>query len=67
VSKDLEKLIEVISISLGVGVVGSILSVAWYRVTARGELERDTIYFLIKLFFGISAFGIVGYLIAKYL
>ena len=45
---------------LTAGVVGFLLAVVWYKVTAKGPLEKDTIYFLLKLFAGLAlAFALV--------
>ncbi len=50
-NKDFLALIVVL---LGVGVIGSALSILWYRMTTRSAMEKGTIYFLVKLFMGIS-------------
>lgn len=40
------------------GVVGFLLSVGWGRVSG-GEMDRDAVIFLAKLWGGIALFGIV--------
>ena len=64
--KNLADLLLMAAFCLGVSVVGSSLAIAWYRLTSKGPLERDKILFLIKLFFGIGAVGMVFFLLTKY-
>ena len=42
-----------VEIDLGVGVVGSLLAIAWGKVAGR-TTDRDTVVFLCKMFGGIS-------------
>jgi hypothetical protein len=67
VNETLQQLFIVLVGSLGVAVAGSGIAILWYRLTAKGPVERDTVFFPIKLFFGIGAFGIVIFLILKFL
>ena len=45
-------------IDLGIGVVGFDLSVAWGRRTG-GEMDRDTVLFLAKMWGGIAIFSMI--------
>jgi len=51
---------------LGVGVVGSILSILWYRVTSGGSLDKDYVIGLVKLWMGFSIGAILFMLLYKY-
>ncbi|MGH9748164.1 MAG: hypothetical protein ACRD59_18865 [Candidatus Acidiferrales bacterium] len=53
-------------ISVGVASIGWILSIGWYQVTRRDELDRDTMLFFAKLWIGIGAFGILMFLFFRY-
>jgi hypothetical protein len=55
-----------ISFILVTGVVGFVLAVGWYRATARGPLEKATIYFLAKMFLGLAICMIAILLIYRY-
>jgi hypothetical protein len=48
------------------GIVGFVLAVGWYRATARGPLEKATIYFLAKIFLGLAICMIAILLIYRY-
>jgi hypothetical protein len=52
---------------LATGVVGFLLAVIWYKVTAKDTLERDTIYFLLKLFAGLALAFVLVFLAYRYL
>jgi hypothetical protein len=58
--------VAVVMVILGTGVVGSGLGIAWWRAMSRGPVERDTIFFIIKLFMGIAAVGIIITILARY-
>ena len=66
-SKDIQTLLIAIAGNLGIAVIGSALGILWYRATAKEKVDKDTIYFIIKLFSGIGLFGMIAYLIQKYL
>ena len=55
-----------IVVLLGVGVVGSLIGILWFRITSRAPLEKDTILFIIKLFGAISVALIIVMLIYRY-
>lgn len=59
-------LINVIVIDLGVGITGSALSAAWLRTTQGAWPDRETTVTLAKIWFGLSAVGILFYLFLKY-
>jgi hypothetical protein len=63
---DNKDMTQLLAILLGVGVVGSVLGILWYRMTADGPLEKDTIFFIIKLFMGISIISIAIALFYQY-
>lgn len=54
-------------IFLGMGVVGSLIGILWYRIVARSQLDRDTIFFVIKMFMGLAAALMVVMLIFRYM
>ena len=55
-----------IAISLGVAIVGWLLSLAWYRATQNDTPDKDTALFFAKLWLGIGAFGVVMFLTFKH-
>ena len=63
----IHQLIIIVIGCLGLAVVGSAIGILWYRITSPGPLERDTVLFNMKMFFGIGASGIVMFLIVKFL
>jgi len=52
-------------IGCGVFVIGTGLALAWYWLTAKAPLDKDTIWFLVKMFAIIGALGPVGYLLIE--
>lgn len=54
----LEKEAPLLIIDLGVGCVGFLLSLGWVKTSGR-EMDRDTVLFLVKMWGGIAAFGMV--------
>ena len=53
---------------LGVGGVASMLAIAWYKLTTRNdEFEKDTVYFLIRLFMGLASLMVCILLIYRYM
>jgi hypothetical protein len=51
-----------VEIDLAVGVVGFILGLGWAKASGR-EIDRDTVFFLFKMFGGISlAFLVIIFL-----
>ncbi len=51
---------------LGMGAIGCILAILWYRSTAPTEFDRNTVFFLIKVFAGIAAVAICVSIVAKH-
>lgn len=52
------KVLPVLLIDLGMGIVGFIVGLAWWRVSGR-DTDRDTVIFMVKFWGGIVLFGIV--------
>lgn len=55
-----------ITISLGVAIIGWLLSLGWYRATQKDSPDKETALFFAKVWLGIGAFGIVMFLISKH-
>ena len=53
-----------VEIDIGVGVVGTLLALAWGKVSGR-DTDRDTVLFLCKMFGGISLVFLVMILLAR--
>lgn len=56
----------VLIVILGTGAVGSLIGIIWWRTMSRGPVEKDTILFIIKLFMGIAAVGLIITIVARY-
>ena len=52
-----------VDIDIAVGVIGCILAIGWARAT--GRTDRDTIFFLCKMFGGISLVFLVIILMSR--
>jgi len=63
-SKTLEDLLIINIGGLGVFVVGTLLVLLWFRAM-RDPLEKDTIWFIAKIFLAIWALGNVMFFIVK--
>jgi hypothetical protein len=66
IREEITKLLNVIVIDLGVGIVGSAISVSWLRTTQGSWPDKDTITGVVKIWLGVAAFGIVSYLFIRY-
>lgn len=66
-SRDVETFLQVVGIFLGLGSVATVLAGGWYALTQKEPLDWNAILVLAKIFFGICAVGILGYLVVKYL
>ena len=64
--KDINILLDVVTIDLLVGIVGSAISTAWLRATQGTWPDRDTIVTLTKIWLGVAAVGFLMYLLFKY-
>lgn len=53
-------------ISTGTALMGWVLSLGWYQITRRDELDRDTMFFFAKLWLGIGAFGMLMFFFFRY-
>ena len=63
IESKLTKLIPLIVIVWGVGIVGFVLSLGWGKTSGK-EMDRDTVIFLAKVWSGIALFGtIVGFIV----
>ena len=51
-------------IDLGVGIVGTVLALGWGTLT-RGQMDRDTVLFLCKVFGGLSLVFLVFILLSR--
>jgi hypothetical protein len=67
VSKDFQDALIVVLGMAGLGTVGSGIGILWYRIVAPSSLSRDTVLFILKLFFGIGACGTLAYFLFKYI
>lgn len=56
----------VMIVILGTGIVGSLIGIFWWRAMSRGPIEKNTIYFIVKLFMGIAAGGIIITILTRY-
>jgi len=66
-SRDAETFLQVVGIFLGLGAAATVLASGWYVLTQKEPLDRNAILVFAKIFFGICAAGILGYLLVKYL
>jgi hypothetical protein len=58
--------LEFIGLCLGAVTAAFVLSLLWYKVTQRDQLDRSTVIFFIKLWYGIGTIGILVGLALKY-
>jgi len=65
-SKTLEQFAQMSVASVAIAGASALLSIAWYRVVAKGALDRDTILFIVKLSFGIGLTGMLIFCWTKY-
>lgn len=58
--------LEFVAICIGLSTAGTVLSLAWYKVTQRDALDKDTVLFFVKLWYGFGVgLAILG-LLVKY-
>jgi hypothetical protein len=62
----MSRLTVMLFISAGTALIGWILSLGWYQLTRRDDLDRVTIFFFAKLWLGIGAFGMLMFLFFRY-
>jgi hypothetical protein len=65
-NNDLQMALIVVVVMTGLGIVGSVVGVLWYRMVAPSSLDKDTVVFICKLFFGIAGCGVLAYFLFKY-
>ena len=41
-------------IFLGMGIIGSIIGIGWYRNASPSKFDRDTVLFIVKMFAGLT-------------
>jgi len=58
--------LEFIAICLGASTVGTVLSLGWYRVTRRDAVDRGTVLFFVKLWYGFGVAVTILGLLLKY-
>jgi hypothetical protein len=58
--------LEFIAICLGTSTAGVALSLGWYKVTQRDSMDKDTVLFFAKLWYGFGVAVIVLGLLLKY-
>jgi hypothetical protein len=65
-TKDIQDLMGMLIICLGTSIVCATLLILWYRITDRAWPDRDTIFGLAKISFGIGALGMAMFLFFKF-
>jgi hypothetical protein len=65
-SNNLENLLIAAIGSVFVGTLGSALAILWTAVVHRSWPDRDTAFFLMKVFYGIGSLAMVSYLMFRY-
>jgi hypothetical protein len=58
--------LNLIEIFIGMAIIGSIIGIAWYRVASPSNFDRDTIFFIIKMFTGLAVVMTLVALLLRY-
>jgi hypothetical protein len=59
-------LVEFIEVCLFASTAGTVLSLFWYKATQKEQLDRETITFFVKLWYGIGGIAFVIGVLLKY-
>lgn len=57
--------LNLIVIFIGMAIIGSVIGIAWYRMTSPSSFDRDTVFFIIK-FTGLAVIMTLVALLLRY-